>query len=97
MSNVTVPALKPLTYQGRSYVRGELVTVTPVDAAAMARRGEVTLSKGTVIAPSPERQRESMEAEPPVGARRRRPAAPGPSRPRTHRRRDMTADTEPAE
>lgn len=43
MSMVTVPALKPLTYQGRSYVRGDMVAMEGVDAAAAARAGDVAI------------------------------------------------------
>ena len=43
MSLVVVPALKPLDYRGRSYVRGEMVEMEAVDAAVAARRDEVAL------------------------------------------------------
>lgn len=88
-ATVTVPALKPLEYQGRSYVRGDLVKATPVDAAVMASRGEVTLTRGVVIAPAPQREQQAMEADPPGAAPSRRR--------RSYRRSDMTARTEPSE
>lgn len=54
---VNVPALKPLTYQGRSYVRGERVTMAPVDAAVYGARGEVGLDGQTPEPPEPPRRR----------------------------------------
>ena len=51
MATVLLPVLKPLTYQGRSYVRGQLIGVSAVDALAMARRGEVTLARDAVVHP----------------------------------------------
>jgi hypothetical protein len=42
---VSVPALCAFTHEGRSYVRGEIVDVTPVDASRLARRGWVSLTK----------------------------------------------------
>lgn len=82
MANVTVPALKPLTYQGRSYVRGELVTARAIDALAMSRRREVSLTKGVIIAPEPPPERRDMEAE-----------SPGRRRRRNYRRADMQAQS----
>lgn len=90
MAHVTVPALKPLTYQGRSYVRGELVTMPAIEAAARSRRGEVSLVKGKIIAPEPVQNVAAMAAEDspePRTIRRRTP----------YRRRDMTVPTESAE
>lgn len=79
MAAVSVPVLKPLTYQGRSYVRGEMITLEAAVAAAKARAGEVSLAKGAQIA------RKDLKAEP---TRRR-----GPRTGRgTYRRRDMVAD-----
>jgi hypothetical protein len=80
---VDVPVLKPLTYQGHSYVRGELVSMRPIEAAARARRGEVSLTRGVVIP-------RDVEPEP-------EPEPETPRRRRTYRRRDMTAEstTEP--
>lgn len=86
MPSVTVPVLKPLTYQGRSYVRGDMVAMRPIDAAAAARAGQVDLAKGA----KPYQTRE-MTAEPPVtepvrGRRRH-----------TYKRRDMQAITDSSE
>lgn len=53
---VRVPALKPLKYQGRSYVRGDLVVMAPIDAAVYGRRGEVGLD-GQVVEKAPVRKR----------------------------------------
>lgn len=38
---ITVTALKPVQYDGRSHVRGAVFTATPVDAAALKYRGKV--------------------------------------------------------
>jgi len=46
---VAVPVLKPLTYQGRSYVRGEILECAAVEAAALARSGDVSIIPGTVV------------------------------------------------
>jgi hypothetical protein len=40
---VEVPALCEFEHEGRCYVRGEIVTVPPVVALALARLGRVTL------------------------------------------------------
>jgi hypothetical protein len=42
---VSVPALCSFEHKGRSYVRGEMVDVTAVDALALARAKKVTLSR----------------------------------------------------
>lgn len=76
---VEVPALKPLVYQGRSYVRGEMVTVTPIDALLMARRGDVLLTARARVPRDPDPE---LEPEPPK--RRRRGL---------YRRRDMVAES----
>ena len=85
MSDVTVPVLKPLDYQGRSYVRGQKVTMRPIDAAAAARAGKVSLAK-----PSKAYRTTVMTAEAPAasptparGVRRRRSG---------YQRADMNAD-----
>jgi len=49
MPTVEVPVLKPLSYQGRTYVRGEVLTCEAVEAAVMARTGEVSIVPGTVV------------------------------------------------
>lgn len=70
-TTVTVPALKPLTYQGRSYVRGDRVEMVPIDAAVYARRGDVGLDGQAPEPPKPEPsrrrrnyRRRDMTAEP---------------------------------
>jgi hypothetical protein len=45
VSMVSVPALCAFTHEGRSYVLGEIVDVTPIDASRLARRGWVSLTK----------------------------------------------------
>lgn len=49
MSRVAVPVLKPLVYQGRSYVRGEMISLEATEALALAKRREVTLTRGAVV------------------------------------------------
>jgi hypothetical protein len=84
MSMVTVPVLKPLQYQGRSYVRGDMLRAPAVELAAMARRGEVTLDLGAVIT-------RDLEPEP-------KTAPEVPRTRRQYRRRDLTAEhSEPVE
>lgn len=50
---VSVLVVKPLTHQGRSYVRGDRVRVRAVEAAALRRKGVVTLTRGSVVEPPP--------------------------------------------
>jgi hypothetical protein len=87
MARVTVPVLKPLTYQGRSYVRGESVSMEAIEAAAHGRAGRVNLTLGAA-APSGAYQTADMvvdvAGEPKARRRRRR-----------YRRRDMTAESSP--
>jgi hypothetical protein len=45
VSLVSVPALCAFTHEGRSYVRGEMVDVTPRDASILARQNKVSLTK----------------------------------------------------
>lgn len=61
---VSVPALKPFVYEGRSYVRGDIVAMTPIDAAVSGARGDVALERGAMVA-------KDQEPEP-VTRRRRR-------------------------
>jgi hypothetical protein len=49
LANVTVPVLKPLEYQGRSYVRGDRIIVPVTEALALAQSRHVTLTKGAVV------------------------------------------------
>ena len=49
----SVLVVKPLTYQGRSYVRGERVEIAPGRAAALRRAGFITLTRGAHIDPPP--------------------------------------------
>lgn len=69
MAFVNVPALKAVTYHGRSYVRGEILTVPAAMALAMSRRGEVSLTRGvTIEMEKPQRKRRTyrrrdMQAE----------------------------------
>jgi hypothetical protein len=45
MKTVVVQARAPFSYQGRGLRAGELVTMTPIDAAAAARHGLVSLTR----------------------------------------------------
>jgi hypothetical protein len=76
MPKPNVTALKPLTYQGRSYVRGDRFHADPGQALAMARRREVSLTVGAVVT-------RDVQAEDPE---------PVPHTRRRYRRRDMTAE-----
>jgi hypothetical protein len=58
-----------------------MVVVEPAEALAMARRGDVTLTRGANI------QTRAMRAEEPARRARKQPAKRG-----TYRRRDMTAE-----
>lgn len=42
---VSVPALCEFSHQGRTYVRGEMVDCTPLDASILARAGKVSLTR----------------------------------------------------
>lgn len=75
---VTVRALKSFDYEGHSYACGADVTMTPIDAAVHARKGNVTLSKGY--------RTRAITPEPPA------PEPDPPARTRRYRRRDMTAE-----
>lgn len=44
-STVTLPALKSFAYQGQEYRRGDLVAMSPLDAAIYARQGRVSLTR----------------------------------------------------
>jgi hypothetical protein len=75
--DVTVRALKAFTYRHRDVRRNDAVTMTPLDAAVHARRGDVSLAAGyrtrdvTPELPEPE---------------------PEPRRTRRYRRRDLVAE-----
>lgn len=44
-AQVTLPALKAFAYRGCDYRRGDLVAMSPIDAAIHARRGHVSLTR----------------------------------------------------
>ena len=61
---ISVPALCEFTHEGRLYVRGEMVRVSPVVALRLFRDGKVTLSKPGVEVPVSNRyRRRDMRAE----------------------------------
>jgi hypothetical protein len=45
VSMVCVPALCEFSHEGRRYVRGEMVEVSPIAASILARSGKVSLTK----------------------------------------------------
>jgi hypothetical protein len=80
MPKVSVPAIRDFTHRdGRFFVRGEMVEVEAIEAAALARQNLVSLTKQTYTT----RQMTVKSPEPvPVRTKRR------------YRRRDMQAETE---
>lgn len=48
-ATVSVPALRSFEHEGRSYVRGEMVTVPPATALALARARKVSLDKQAAV------------------------------------------------
>lgn len=82
----SVLVVKPLVYQGRSYVRGDRVDMTPTHALAHQRKGHITLTHGVnipkVVLPEPPRRR---------GRPRKHPEQPSRER-QTYQTRDMIAD-----
>lgn len=78
---ITVTALKPLMYQGRSHVPGSVFTATPVDAASLKYRGLAKLggqlSGGTV----PEHQSITRRMETVEGFQHGAPSAEKPEPP----------------
>jgi len=70
MKTVVVQARAAFSYQGRGLRAGELVTMTPIDAAAAARHGLVSLTRRPKTAPVDEApkskrryKRRDLEAE----------------------------------
>jgi hypothetical protein len=53
----SVQVLKPLQRQGRSYVQGDRIEVSPAEALALRRQGFVTLTRGVIIERAPEPRR----------------------------------------
>lgn len=75
---VEVPVIQRFTHEGRALSVGDTIQVSPLVAAALHRRGLVSLTKGyqaKVVTPEPET----------ANPRRRRRG--------TYQRRDMTAET----
>jgi hypothetical protein len=73
---VTVPVIAAFTHEGRAYRAGEAITIAPVVAAILHRRGVVSLTRGTAQA-----------VQAPVAEQ-----APTTRRRRTYRRRDLVAE-----
>lgn len=82
---VDVPVIKAFTHDdGRRYRPGDRVTVAPVHALALARRGLVSLS--------PTYQTRHLEPEPLPPLRTRRSRKTAAKTPRTYRTRALRAD-----
>lgn len=62
-SVVSVPALCEFSYQGRSYVRGEMVDVSPAEALMLARKGKVSLTRHDAPTRPNTYRRRDMRAE----------------------------------
>lgn len=76
---VDVPVLRPFTHEGRALAVGEILHVSPIVAAALHRRGLVSLTRqyaAKVMTPK-------SEPDPVPQPRRRR-----------YRRRDLSAESE---
>lgn len=66
MTRVEVPALCEFEHEGRSYVRGEIVACSPVQASILARRGLVSLTRvrqRVAVKPASRYRRRDMRAE----------------------------------
>lgn len=95
MQTVSVPLIRSFEHEGRYVAAGESITVTPIEAAVLAQRGIVSLTKQTythrasVAAPAIE-----AAPEPAPRGRRRRKAEDTPEdKPkRRYRRRDLTVE-----
>lgn len=87
MADVLVEVKKPLTYQGHSYVRGELVKMEAVDALVAGRRGDVDLTKRTLC--------EQVARQKAIQAATRKPARR--TRANRYRTRHMVSESEPQE
>lgn len=59
----TVPVwvVQPLDHQGRAYVRGDRIELSPTRALAYRRQGKVTLTRGIVIERDPEPEPEPVQ------------------------------------
>lgn len=80
MKQVTVTAVRAFEHAGRSYGRGEAVTVPALDAATLARAGHVSLGSRPAV------KTRALKAE------ASEPSADGPAKPRRYRRRDLVAE-----
>jgi hypothetical protein len=82
---VDLPVIKAFTHDGRALRVGDTITVSPLVAAALHRRGLVSLTRGYKTA--------AIKAEPVVPSATSETAAE-PYQRRRYRRRDMTAESE---
>lgn len=63
LTTVEVPALCEFEYEGRCYVRGELVRVPPIIALALAGQRKVSLGRHDELARDRQYLRRDMRAE----------------------------------
>lgn len=66
IDRVTVAATRAFEHEGESYRPGESVTLTPLQAAILGRRGFVSLVKGDMGAPRQAQASTGVVAESPV-------------------------------
>lgn len=64
---ITVTALQPVHYGGRSHVRGSVFTTTPIDAASLKYRGKVKLGGQLAGGTVPEHASITQRMEPVEG------------------------------
>lgn len=76
---VKVPALCDFTYDVRNVVKGEIVEMAPLEAAAHARQRHVTLAKGAYLSRALSVAVKTPDPEPVIPKRR-------------YRRRDLQAE-----
>ena len=82
-NDVRVFVLKDFRYRNRAVRAGRYAAMLPVDAAASARRGEISLSPTAAAALEPPKPKEPKPKE---------PKAKAPRRKREYKRRDLVAE-----
>jgi hypothetical protein len=103
---VEVPVTKAFTHEGRAFAVGETIVVSPIEAAALHRRGLVSLTRG-YVAPVPRGSFKGfgkgtpppdVSTDPPKRRTRRRDLESASTdeptaTPRRYRRRDLTPES----
>jgi hypothetical protein len=87
----SVVVVKPLSYQGRSYVRGDRVEMRPAEALALRRKGLITLTRGAQVERAPDPVPEPVRRRRP--ARRKAEDAPIADDSQAYRTRHLVAET----